>query len=463
MGWIFNPFTGKFQSNTPATHATSHTDGTDDIQSATASQKGLATATQITKLDGIETGATADQTGAEIKSLYEAEADTNAFTDSEKTKLAGVATGADVTADNAPQAHAVSHNSGGSDELNHDNLAGFDASEHFTEASINHANITAGDGSDHADVASNTAARHTQGTDTTLGIQAQDLNMGTHKVVGVVDPTADQEAATKKYVDDNVSDTAYGVGWNGDTGTAASKNAIYDEIERTKGGLDAFFRSQFAYHDADQITCEAAQYMCKDKYCYWISTITTNATGAAGGVDWWYLYLDYSAITSGTAITATELIWSTTEPAFNSTYRQWMNGDDRCIFAVRTNASSEILEFFHVDNFVLFANYITVTSGVDPDNVWTDSTQVIPKFTQKAQVTFRGVYVNATTSLYWRTNGQTGTAGHWLLQTNSTEIRPVTTLTAITDSDGILEFKYGSASGNTVYITTDGWYFSRGI
>ena len=50
-----------------------------------------------TKLDGIETGATADQTGAEIKSLYEAESDTNAYTDAEKTKLAGIETSADVT------------------------------------------------------------------------------------------------------------------------------------------------------------------------------------------------------------------------------------------------------------------------------------------------------------------------------------------------------------------------------
>ena len=46
----------------PAAHAPSHTDGSDDIQDATAAQKGLATATQITKLDGIETSATADQT-----------------------------------------------------------------------------------------------------------------------------------------------------------------------------------------------------------------------------------------------------------------------------------------------------------------------------------------------------------------------------------------------------------------
>ena len=43
-----------------------------------------------TKLDGIETAATADQTGGEIKAAYEAEADTNAFTDAEKSKLLSV-------------------------------------------------------------------------------------------------------------------------------------------------------------------------------------------------------------------------------------------------------------------------------------------------------------------------------------------------------------------------------------
>ena len=45
---------------------------------------------EVTKLDGIEAGATADQTGAEIKALYEAEANTNAYTDAEKTKLADI-------------------------------------------------------------------------------------------------------------------------------------------------------------------------------------------------------------------------------------------------------------------------------------------------------------------------------------------------------------------------------------
>ena len=47
-----------------------------------------------TKLDGIETGATADQTGAQIKTQYETNSNTNAFNDAAVTKLANIETSA---------------------------------------------------------------------------------------------------------------------------------------------------------------------------------------------------------------------------------------------------------------------------------------------------------------------------------------------------------------------------------
>ena len=50
-----------------------------------------------TKLDGIEAGATADQTAAQIKTAYESNANTNAFTDADHTKLDGIEALADVT------------------------------------------------------------------------------------------------------------------------------------------------------------------------------------------------------------------------------------------------------------------------------------------------------------------------------------------------------------------------------
>ena len=55
---------------------------------------GRDVASDGTKLDTIESGATADQTNAEIKTAYEANANTNVFTDAEKTKLTNIETGA---------------------------------------------------------------------------------------------------------------------------------------------------------------------------------------------------------------------------------------------------------------------------------------------------------------------------------------------------------------------------------
>jgi len=56
-----------------------------------------------------------------------------------------------------------------------------------------------------ADIEDAVTKRHTQNTDTALGIQTQDLNMGTHKIIGVVDPANPQDAATKAYADTKVA------------------------------------------------------------------------------------------------------------------------------------------------------------------------------------------------------------------------------------------------------------------
>jgi hypothetical protein len=53
-------------------------------------------ATQVRTLLNVEDGSTADQTNAEIKTAYEANSNTNAFTDAEQTKLSGIETGAQV-------------------------------------------------------------------------------------------------------------------------------------------------------------------------------------------------------------------------------------------------------------------------------------------------------------------------------------------------------------------------------
>ena len=65
------------------------------------------TNTLKTKLDGIEASATADQTGAEIKSAYEGESDTNAFTDALLSKLNAIEASATADQTNAEIRAAV--------------------------------------------------------------------------------------------------------------------------------------------------------------------------------------------------------------------------------------------------------------------------------------------------------------------------------------------------------------------
>jgi hypothetical protein len=65
-----------------------------NIANATTSAAGYQSAADKTKLDGIETGATADQTNAEIRAAVEAASDSNVFTDADHTKLNNIETAA---------------------------------------------------------------------------------------------------------------------------------------------------------------------------------------------------------------------------------------------------------------------------------------------------------------------------------------------------------------------------------
>jgi len=68
-----------------------------NISDATTSASGFMSTSDKTKLDGIETSATADQTAAEIRTLVESASDSNVFTDADHTKLNGIE--ASATAD----------------------------------------------------------------------------------------------------------------------------------------------------------------------------------------------------------------------------------------------------------------------------------------------------------------------------------------------------------------------------
>ena len=64
-----------------------------------------------TKLDGIETAATADQTDAEIRTAVESATDSNVFTDADHTKLNGIETAATADQTDAQIKTAVQNSS----------------------------------------------------------------------------------------------------------------------------------------------------------------------------------------------------------------------------------------------------------------------------------------------------------------------------------------------------------------
>ncbi len=73
------------------------TDSVTELSDVSAVGSGsIITSAERTKLTGIETGATGDQTDAEIRAAVEAATDSNVFTDADHTKLDGIASGAEV-------------------------------------------------------------------------------------------------------------------------------------------------------------------------------------------------------------------------------------------------------------------------------------------------------------------------------------------------------------------------------
>ena len=78
-----------------------------DIANATTSAAGYQSAADKTKLDGIETAATADQTAAEIRTLVESASDSNVFTDADHSKLNAIEASATADQTNAEIRAAV--------------------------------------------------------------------------------------------------------------------------------------------------------------------------------------------------------------------------------------------------------------------------------------------------------------------------------------------------------------------
>jgi hypothetical protein len=206
-------------------------------------------------------------------------------------------------------------------------------------------------------------------------------------------------------------------------------------------------------------------YWVGEKFAWWDAELTTTAIGTPAADDWFYLYLDYSAITSGTEITNTELIWSAQEPTYDHAKGGWYNSDDRAIFAVLCNSGpTNILEFFHDGDFVVYADQI---ADFTTDNLETDFSDevalTIPIFCRRAEVIFTYNYIDTTTSMYWRTEGQAGTTGHLVAAAAAGVTISRNTLNVICSSNLKIDIRDAAAGNNTGRVDTSGWYLPLGL
>jgi len=181
-----------------------------------ASDSNVFTDADHSKLDGIEASATADQTASEIKTAYESNSDTNAFTDAEKTKLTSVESNATADQTNAEikTAYEANSDTNAFTDADHSKLDGIEASADVTDAT----NVDAAG-----------AVMNNDTTTAGMSFVIDEDNMASNSATKV--PT---QQSVKAYVDANSggTDLTSGGTINGDlTLTGANYNAVWDKSD----------------------------------------------------------------------------------------------------------------------------------------------------------------------------------------------------------------------------------------
>jgi len=259
----------------------------------------------------------------------------------------------------------------------------------------------------------------------------------------------------------------------------SNKKLTWANLRLTVPWITYYSRPKYGFVSTDTITFgPGAYYLYGKGLVYWTSdiTFTLGSGGSNANSDdltadeWHYIAIDYSTVSAAGALTAANFInrrAANVTPDYSGTKGGvYQDTDDRTIFGVLTNGSSQVLEFWDDGGeLVLFADQKTDLSSTDIDTTWTDVPLTIPAYATRAEITVDFSRNSGSAQYaYWRTNGQTGTIGHIVIRgagANTIGVR--NTLSVITDASQIIEVKLSASDNGLLEVHTDGWYFPAGM
>ena len=242
-------------------------------------------------------------------------------------------------------------------------------------------------------------------------------------------------------------------------------------------------RSKFVWTSDEVLTIEPGVYQHNGtsiQTVYWNSDITFTMGANGDAMDaskWHYIYLDDSAIvTKGTALLDNTCFANYSEadsdnvPAWSDTKHGWYGTGvsdakltDRCIYAIYSDSGSDFQEVFQSGDFVSYtADISDLAPSATIDDTYTDQALTMPAFATKARVNIYAAYVDTTTTVHWRVNGQAG-AGFLIGGVAAGSTESYTVLDVVTDSAQKIEIKLSAAGDNTIGLKTQGWYFPIGM
>jgi len=256
----------------------------------------------------------------------------------------------------------------------------------------------------------------------------------------------------------------------------SNKKLTWANLRLQAPWMTNYSRSKFTWVGTNTITIgPGAYYLYGKGWCYWTSNITfvLGSGGSNAGSsnltasEWHIIAIDYSSVSTAGVLTAANFInraASAVTPAYDGAKGGvYQDTDDRVIFAVKTDASSQVMESWQIGDLVLNSAVTIDMNSLDIDTTYTDVTlPSLPPFCTKGFEVIQLNYVHGSANTYWRVNGSTA-GGLWVAGVSSSATRQTTTIPVRTDANHIIEVKNDTANGDTITMYGVGWYLEEGM